>query len=438
MIHTLTMGGQLILAILIIVGIHELGHLLAARAFGMRVERYFIGFPPKIFSFKHGNTEYGLGCIPLGGFVKIAGMMDESMDTQSLKKPPQPWEFRSKPAWQRLIVMLGGILFNGVTGVLVFFVMLYANGEDYIPKQAISTHGIVAHPLAERIGLRTGDKILAVNGKSYQRFSELVEPPVFLNEQSTYTVERDGEHKQFALPEDFMDKLSSARKRGEPFISPRTTFSVGAVVPEGAAATAGLRAGDVFLSINEEPITYFDEFKTVVSDHAGQVVRTKIRRGADTLLLQVPVSKEKVMGFYAKTDLVPAHQDYSLGTSLKKGSQEAVNVVWTNIRGLSKVITGKVSAANSLMGPIGIAKLFGSTWNWHHFWRLVGMISMILAFMNLLPIPALDGGHVVLCLYEMVTWHPPSKKFVQRAQGVGMVLLLLLMAFAIFNDIINL
>ena len=431
------MVSQFVLAILFIVGIHELGHLVVAKYFNMKVEKYYIGFPPSVFSFHYKGTEYGIGAIPLGGFVKIAGMVDESMDAKQLAQEPQPWEFRSKPAWQRLLTMLGGIIFNVISGILIFFVLTYTYGEEYIEKEVVVTHGIYAHPLAEKLGLKTGDKITHINGRPYTKYKDLIASSLFLTLGNTYTIERNGETFNLPIPENFIEELSEKRKKGEAFIEPRIPFRVGPIQPDSGAAKGGLQEKDKILTFNHEPVQYFDELKVLLSNYAGQIVEVEVKREGQKIPLQVEVSAEGRMGFQVMPVIDYKHQDYGIGESFAKGAKKSFSVVWMNILGLTKVITGKVSASKSLMGPIGIAKMFGSHWDWRRFWELVGLISMVLAFMNLLPIPALDGGHAVICVYEMVAQRKPSEKFMKYAQHVGMVLLLALMLFAVLNDIIN-
>ena len=248
------MAAQLLLGLSILVGLHELGHLLAAKAFGMRVEKYSIGFPPKIWGKKFGETEYSIGAIPLGGFVKISGMIDESLDTKSMNEEPEPWEFRAKPAWQRLIVMMGGIIVNVITGIVIFIALLYINGESYITKEELNKHGIEANNLARQIGLQTGDRIVDISGQDYETFSDLFSPDVILGSNVYYTVLRDGEYLKVDIPSDFLDKLSD--KRGERFMDYRAPFEVGQVLAGSNAAEGGLQPGDKFISVNGDSIFY--------------------------------------------------------------------------------------------------------------------------------------------------------------------------------------
>ncbi len=431
------MAGQLILGLSILVGLHELGHLLTAKLFGMRVEQYSIGFPPKIFGIKMGETEYSLGAVPLGGYVKITGMIDESLDTDHLGREPQPYEFRAKPAWQRLIVMMGGIIVNVITGVLIFIILLYAYGKSYLPVSE-AKYGIVAEELAQEIGLRTGDKIVAINGKPYEDFSAVRSPDVLLNSNSYYTVERDGKTLTIPLPNNLIEQLSS-KNEPRPFISPIAPFEISQVLKGSEAERIGLKAGDRITRVNGKPIHFFHEVQQVIKQNKGKQVLLEVAREGKTIELTgtVPGAGESAgqLGFGSRLLLKEAKIDYTLGQAVKEGPAMAFGVVRDNIRAFGKIFRGEVSASKSLSGPIGIAQIYSGTWDWERFWSITGLLSMILAFMNFLPIPALDGGHVMFLTYEMISGRSPSDKFLEVAQKVGMVILLSLMVFAFFNDI---
>ena len=436
------MAAQLLLGLSILVGLHELGHLLTAKLFGMRVEQYYIGFPPKIVGFRYGETEYNLGAIPLGGFVKISGMVDESLDTKDLSEEPQPWEFRSKPAWQRLVVMMGGIIVNVITGIIIFVILTYRYGDTYVPREAVLENGIVAYDLGQEIGLQTGDKITEVNGSSYEKFSDLFSPNVLLSDNGYYSVERNGESVTVPIPRGFLDKFSE-KESADRFIDIRRPFAVGQVQEGSNAEKGGLQEGDRILSINNQLIQYYDEFEAIKQANKGKEITLKVANASDDVesavgtprALKVKVAKDGILGFIPEWQFKIAQTDYTLAQSLPKGAEAAFEVVWINIRAMGKIFSGDVSASKSISGPIGIAQIFGGTWDWMRFWRITGLLSMVLAFMNFLPIPALDGGHVAFLTYEMVSGRKPSDKFLEGAQKVGMVLLLSLMVFAIFNDI---
>lgn len=428
------MAGQLILGLSILVGLHELGHLLAAKAFGMRVEQYFIGFPPKIWSTKRGETEYGIGAIPLGGFVKISGMIDESLDTEQMHAEPQPWEFRAKPAWQRLIVMLGGIIVNVVVGIIIFVGMTYKNGSNYLAAKD-AKYGIVAYDLAKEIGLRTGDKIIKANGKPLNDFNDIRSSDVFLGNNSYYTIERDGKQEDIFIPNNFIDKLSD-KKSASQFIEPIQPFKVGLVAKDMPAEKAGIKAGDRITSVNGQPVQFYHEFQQAIKANTGKKVTMTLQRGAQTLPITSAVTTDGLIGIGVESLLPVTRQEYTFGQSLTMGTKRAFQVISDNIKGFGKIFQGQVSASKALSGPIGIAQnLFGGVWIWDRFWTVTGMLSMALAFFNILPIPALDGGHSTLLLYEIVSGRKPSDRFLEAAQRVGMVLLLGLMAFAIFNDV---
>jgi regulator of sigma E protease len=435
--EVLVMIGQPLLALSILVGVHELGHLVAAKVFGMKVEKFSIGFPPKVWSVQIGETEYSIGALPLGGFVKISGMIDESLDTEQISSAPQPWEFRSKPAWQRLIVMLGGIIVNVVTGVMIFIALTYIVGESYFPLQEINKHGVYVNELGEEIGLKTGDRIVKINGTTLERFDDVRNPNFLLESNSRYTVLRNGQEIEVAIPANFLDRLAE-RKDDEPFVQPLLPFHVGSVAPKTPAEKAGLQKGDRILAIGGNPTAYFQEVKNQLKNYKGQQIPLQVVRNTDTLTLQVQVSPEGTIGFFPEFDLAMATMQPSFGESVSKGTVKAFDIVFLQIKAFGKIFRGEVSASNSLSGPIGMAREFGGRWDWLRFWTLTGMLSMVLAFMNLLPIPALDGGHVVFLTFEILSGRAPSDRVLEWAQKVGMVLLLGLMIFAFGNDIYKL
>jgi len=434
----LIMTAQLLLGLSILVGLHELGHLIAAKVFGMRVEKYSIGFPPKLFGVKMGETEYSLGALPLGGFVKISGMIDESLDTSQMKSEPKPWEFRSKPAWQRLIVMLGGIIVNVVTGIIIFIFLLYLLGESYYSIDEVNKYGIYVNELGEEIGLKDGDKILKINGQSFENANDIINPNFLLESGSYYTVERDGETLDVQIPADFIERLSE-NNGSRNFIGFREPFKVDSIMANSAAEAGGLKAGDRILSVNENKVDYFHEFSAILQEKAGSEVNMLVQGiNGKERELEIFVSEEGKVGFLIEYLLEPSVKNYSFMESIPRGTVDAFSVITVQLKAFNKIFKGEVSPSKSLSGPIGIAKFFGGTWNWVKFWTITGMLSMVLAFMNLLPIPALDGGHVVFLTYEIVSGRPPSDSFLEASQKVGMVLLLCLMVFAFGNDIYKL
>ena len=428
------MAAQIILSLSILVGLHEAGHMFAAKYFGMRVEQFSIGFPPKIFGVQYGETEYSIGAIPLGGFVKISGMIDESMDVDAMKEAPKDYEFRSKPAWQRLIVMMGGIIVNVITGIIIFIALEYTYGDQYFSKDDVNQYGIVANELAREVGLKTGDKILAVNGEDYSRLRDVISGNVLLADNPYYTVQRGSETLTIDLPEDLIEKLSDKNSFSR-FIEPRYPFTVGEVSPGTEADKIGLETGDKILSIDGVNVEFYDEFETEKLKHLNEDAEMTILHDNEEKQLNFHLDDTGVIGFFAKPGINISYANYSFGESIVKGTDRAFMAVWLNIKGLGKMISGKIDPRKSMMGPIGIARVFGGTWDWQRFWNLTGMLSMILAFMNFLPIPALDGGHVMFLTYEIISGRAPGDKFLEMAQKVGMVLLLALMAFVIGNDI---
>lgn len=426
------MAAQLILGLSILVTLHELGHFWAARAFGIKVEKFYLFFDAwgfKLFSFKIGETEYGMGWLPLGGYVKIAGMIDESMDKEQMKKAPESWEFRSKPAWQRLIVMLAGVTMNVILGITLFAFTLYHYKQEYLPNEAVKD-GIYAYELGRDLGLQSGDKIIAINGKSFERFEDAIGPKVLFG--ADLTVERGGKQIDIDVPSNFYRTVTKVGK-GK-FIGPdRIPFSVDSVLPGMAADSAGLKKGDKITALNNEKINYFGELREKIAVNKGQEVKLEVVRNSDTLLLQPKVSAEGTIGFTTKNNYEV--ERYSVGSAIKYGASDAILALVSNAKGLGKLFTGEEKATDSVQGPIGIAKIYGGVWDWAKFWAITGLLSMVLAFMNILPIPALDGGHVIFLVIEALTGKKFSDTFMERAQIVGMVILLSIMIFAVGNDI---
>lgn len=426
---------QLIFGLSILVGVHELGHMLAAKFFGMRVEKFSIGFPPKLFGFKKGETEYSVGAIPLGGFVKISGMVDESMDTEALKSEPKPWEFRSKPAWQRLIVMLAGVLVNVLVAFIINIGLLWTVGEDDIKIDEFNKFGIVAQPIAQEIGLQTGDKIKAVNGSEIENFSQVFE--ALLNDNSSITVIRNGEEKLVPIPTTLLDKL--AEKDAAGFISPVYSYKIADVLKGGNAEKGGLITGDSIVTINNATVPYFHLLKDELSKNKNQNVQVVIIRNKieDTLAIQVDSAGMMGIQLESVPVLKKYTHHYTFLQSIPKGISNSIKVITDQVKAFSKIFKGELKASNSVGSFLSIGNAYGGEWIWSHFWSLTATLSMVLAFMNLLPIPALDGGHVMFLLYEIISGRKPSDAFLENAQKVGMLILLGLMMFAISNDVIR-
>ncbi|HEY1024139.1 MAG TPA: RIP metalloprotease RseP [Sphingobacteriaceae bacterium] len=434
----LIMTGQLLLGLSILVILHELGHFLAARAFGIKVEKFYLFFDAwgfKLFSFKYKDCEYGIGWLPLGGYVKITGMIDESLDTDQLAGPPQPHEFRSKPAWQRLIVMLGGVTVNIILGIFIFWMLTFKLGESYIPNDKLQ-YGIAPGVIGKEIGLKNGDKIVAVNGKEVERFSELLSSKVLLG-NSVLTVNRNGQNEQVTVPGDILEKVSDYGI--DEFAHARRTIqSISEIVPGSAASKAGLTKGDSVVSVNNKPVKFYDEFLNEVRSNAGKRVLLTVSRDGDLINTNPQVSEEGTIGVFIPAGALPVETiHYGFFESLPVGAAKAWGSFTDNAKGLWKVVTGDVKANKAFTGPIGIATMFGAEVDWIKFWSLVGLLSMALALMNLLPIPALDGGHSVFLLIEMIKGSPLSDKFMERAQIVGFCILVALMVFVFGNDIVK-
>ena len=430
------MAAQMILALSIIVGIHEFGHLLTAKMFGMRVEQYFIGFPPKIWSFNYKGTEYGLGSIPLGGFVKISGIIDESMDTSHINKEPESWEFRSKPAWQRLVVMLGGIIFNVITGLIIFSMITFNSGETFLSKDEINKNGILALELGKEAGFETGDKILLINGDNWERDGDLFNPNLFFDNNTTFTVLRDNKEIIINLPENFINKMNT-REAMSSFIKARIPFTVDSVYSN--SLKAGLEKGDKIIKVDDKHIIDLYELKNILEENKSSIAQLTIDRSGNLIDKVVEISRDATIGIKVLQDpLVFSKREYNLSQSIIIGSQKAFGAVFLNIKAFGKMFSGDIDPSKNLSGPIGIAQIFGNEWDWGNFWRIVGLLSMVLAFMNLLPIPALDGGHATFIIYEIISGRKPTERFLEYSTKFGVIILLGLMTYVILNDIYKL
>jgi regulator of sigma E protease len=432
----LVMAAQLITALAILVTLHELGHFLAARAFGIKVEKFYLFFDAwgfKLFSIKRGETEYGIGWIPLGGYVKIAGMIDESMDKEAMKLPPQPWEFRSKPVWQRLIVMVAGVTANVILGIGLFSFILLHYDKDYLPNENVKD-GIYAYELGRDAGFKTGDKVIAIDGKSFERFDDLLTTRLMFG--ADVTVLRDGQKVEVIIPEDFYKQVIKSG-HGH-FISPmQAPFVLDSIYRN--AEKAGLKKGDKIIAVNDEKISNQGLFTEIIRTNAGKEIEMTIVRNKEQMKLKAQVDADSIIGIASHSSFdfkdFYTYKNYNLFSSIKYGISDAVEAMVSNIKGLKQVFTGKEKATDSMQGPIGIATIYGGIWIWKKFWSLTALLSMVLAFMNILPIPALDGGHVMFLLIEMVTRRKFSDAFMEKVQIFGMVILLTLMAFIFGNDI---
>lgn len=427
---------QFLLSLCILVLLHELGHFLFARLFHTRVEKFYLFFNPgfSLFKIKKGETEYGVGWLPLGGYVKIAGMIDESLDTKQLKEPPQPWEFRAKPAWQRLLIISGGVFMNFVLALVLYSAILFVWGKEYLPVDN-AVYGIAVDSLGYEAGFRNGDKILAIDHKKPETFNEVMHA-LILNEAKTVTVLRNGHDTTFTVPLWLIEKLIKSDKAT--FIVPRFPFVVSDFVKNSPAREAGLRKGDKIVGINNEPVEFFDEFKNKISACKNSMATIKVLRGKDTLAFVVNVPATGLVGIYPEgpaTFFQLKKQTYTLWLSIPAGIREGISTL-TSYVGQFKLIF-KHRGYESLGSFISFTRIFPGEWDWQTFFNLTAFLSIILAFMNVLPVPALDGGYILFILYEIIFRRKPGEKFLEYAQITGMALLLALLLYATFNDIVR-
>lgn len=432
---------QFILSLSILVTLHEFGHFLPARWFGMRVEKFYLFFNPwfSIYKYKGKETEWGLGWLPLGGYVKIAGMIDESMDTEQMKEIPEAWEFRAKPAWQRLIVMLGGVTVNFVLGFFIYSMLMFVYGEEYLPAENMK-NGIAVDAMGAEMGLKNGDKILAVGGKPMEKYDPgFVMKEIIINMASEITVKRADKDTVISVPDSVSAKLASAKKQ---LFAPRMPIVVAEVKKDMPAMKAGIKEGDSIIACNGMSVAFFDEFQKEVARNAEKEISiTFIRKDkSEPQTLSLTTTKDGTVG------VVPYNYDryyemetktYSFFAAFPAGIAKGWNALAVNIKALGQLVTGsgRVKASESLGGFISISRLFPSTWEWERFWAITAFLSLLLGFMNLLPIPALDGGHAVFLLIEIVMRRPVPQKVLEYAQIVGFVLLLGLLLFANGLDI---
>ncbi len=429
---------QFLLSISILVILHEFGHFAFAKLFKTRVEKFYLFFNPwfSLFKVKKGETEYGLGWLPLGGYVKISGMIDESMDKEQMKLPAQPHEFRAKKSWQRLLIMLGGVLVNFVLALVIYSAVLYTWGEEYLPNQNVE-YGITVDSLAYDMGLRNGDKILSLDGEKLDDFQAFVSQLV-LDDVKTIQVERDGSQREIPVPESIIPQLLNSRE----FIFVRIPFYIGAFAKESPAKDAGFKIDDKMVAINGNLCEFHDQFVDTLSHYKNSTVMISALRDADTVHYEVNVPETGLIGIGAGGSVSDFFElesiEYSFMASIPAGIDKGLETFGSYLKQLKLIFSPKTEAYKSLGGFITIGKIFPGTWDWQAFWNLTAFLSIILAIMNVLPIPALDGGHVMFLLYEMVTGRKPSDKFLEYAQIAGMVLLLSLLLFANGNDIFKL
>lgn len=431
-------AAQFVLSFSILVILHEMGHFLPAKWFKCRVEKFYLFFNPwfSLIKKKIGETEYGLGWIPLGGYVKISGMIDESMDKEQMKQPAQPWEFRSKPAWQRLIIMLGGVTVNIVLAIIIFIMITWAWGESYIPMQNLK-YGVYADSLGKKIGVQDGDKIIAVAGKPIEKVGT-VGPEIITNEAKTITVERNGQNIELSIPAGFIKQLNANKLNGFTYI--RFPLIVDSVLKKKAKIITGsIHKNDRLIGFNGTPITYNTDVYPFLEYKNKNAQLLFLRNNTDTIKAEVYFNKnaQSFIGYKGADELLGTkHITYTFSEAIPKGISRCFTTLKKYVQNLKQLFTSKeVRVRDSLGSVISIGNIFPGIWDWEMFWTLTAVFSIILAFMNVLPIPGLDGGHALFTVYEMITGHKPSDKFIEYAQMVGMVLLLGLMLYAFGLDI---
>ncbi len=427
---------QFILAFSILVTLHELGHFLTARLFKCRVEKFYLFFNPwfSLWKKKIGETEYGIGWVPFGGYVKISGMIDESIDKEQMKLPPQPYEFRAKPAWQRLIIMTGGVIVNVILAIVLFIFITNKWGEEYLPPQNM-TWGIHADSLGRQIGLQDGDKIVSVDNKPVENFFSIPKQ-IVLDNAKTIQLNRNGQPVNIIIPDGFVSTLNANKTQG--FIDARFPVIVDSVDKTKAhfLQNTYLQKGDKVIALNNKPFAYFNEFDSIKQAYKNKPVVLTAVRGSDTIQVKAQLSETASVGFIPDVDLFKTvKHTYTFVEAIPVGFNKCWETLGNYIAGIRQIFAGKVKASDSLGSVMSIGNAFsGDLADWQGFWRLTAIFSIILAFMNILPIPALDGGHALFTLVEMITGRKPSDKFMEYAQMVGMVLLLTLMAYALGLD----
>ncbi len=440
--------GQLLLSLSILIILHELGHFIFARIFKTRVEKFYLFFNPwfSLFKVKKGETEYGIGWLPLGGYVKISGMIDESMDKEQLKKPPQPYEFRTKPAWQRLFIMLGGVLVNLFLGFLIFTFILFTWGEKYLPNKNLKDGIWVTDSIMYEAGLQTGDKIVSVNNKDPISFMNILEEMLFGGQMH---IIRDSKDTILYIPQDFVGRLvdNSIHNRGF-LLYPRIPFIISEVPDTSHNANSGLIARDMIVQLNNIPVKYVDEITSILDTIRGKTVSAIVERKGEENELMVKVSDEGklgvVYGFLNYNQLEKlgiynfATYEYNLLRSIPAGFRRAKEELLSYIRQIGLIFNFKSGAYKAVGGFGAITNLFPPVWNWQAFWNITALLSIMLAFINILPIPALDGGHVMFVIFEMITGRKPGEKFLEYAQLVGMFILIFLLLYANGNDVYRL
>lgn len=433
----LIIAAQLITSLALLVVLHEFGHFIPAKLFKTRVEKFYLFFDPgfALFKKKIGETEWGIGWLPLGGYVKIAGMVDESMDKDQLSMPAQPWEFRSKPAWQRLIIMLGGVTVNFILGLFIYAMILFTWGRSYsTPKTAEKFGMYVVDPEMKKFGLQDGDIPVKVGTKNIDNLAKMF-TYIVIDGERTLTVKRDGQLVDITLPENF-DQIALKNEWAQMY-GLRFPTVVNETSKNSGAALAGLKQGDSILTVNGSDAAYFDAFQSAIKSNKGKEVEINFIRNGEAQTVIAKVDTNGIVGIApygpARYDLNYEIEEFGFFESFPAGISYGVDVIKNYAKSLGLVFTKE--GAKSVGGFGSMSKIFAPQWDWFTFWNATALLSLILAFMNILPIPALDGGHVVFLLYEIVSGRQPSQKVLEVAQYIGFFLLIGLMLYANGNDL---
>ena len=431
-----TKTAQFILSFSIIVVLHELGHFIPARLFGARVEKFYLFFNPgfSLWKKKIGDTEYGLGWIPFGGYVKIAGMIDESMDKEQLNKAPESYELRSKPAYQRLIVMLGGVIVNVILAIVIFIGIAWFWGDEFLPAKNLS-YGIHPTEISKKMGLKDGDIIVGLDQKELKDFFEL-ESKIVLEDAKTIQIKRGDSILSLAIPTTIAAELSNANNTTA-FVLPLFPVIIDSIGKSAVVVEGSFQKNDTLLSINGESVQYQHEFIEVKKKYSDSLVTVVAKRGMDTVTIRTLINNKAQLGLFVKLPMQlfkTVHQDYSFAEAIPTGIQRCFTTLDNYVTGIKQIFTGKVNPNDSLGSLISIGNTFPSQWDWERFWTLTAVFSIVLGFMNVLPIPALDGGHALFILFEMITGRKPSDKFMEYAQIAGMILMFGLMLYALGLD----
>ncbi|MFV8321802.1 RIP metalloprotease RseP [Flavobacterium sp. LB3P21] len=432
---------QFLLSLSLLIILHELGHFIPAKLFKTRVEKFYLFFDVKysLIKKKIGETEYGIGWLPLGGYVKISGMIDESMDKEQMALPPQPWEFRSKPAWQRLIIMLGGVTVNFILAFIIYIGMAFAYGDTYIANEDLKDGLLIENPAMNKVGFQTGDKIIAIDGEKIVKYDNDINIKIIMAKE--VLIERNGIEQTIKIPVDFVDQLSKLEKGS--LVSIRKPFAITSI-SEGSLNT-NLQPKDIILSLNGQSTKYYDQVTSVLEKNKNKTISAVVLRDEKQVPLQVIVSKDaklgigigslgmeslKKLGYYKISK-----QEFSFIESIPVGITKGKDQLLGYGKQLKMIFSPSTGAYKQVGGFKAIFDIFPNTWSWEVFWNITALLSIMLGVMNLLPIPALDGGHVMFLLYEIISGKKPSDKFLENAQMVGFVLLITLLLFANGNDI---